>query len=108
MLYTLKNNLCIALGFPRRHSGKETACQCRKHKRCRFDPWDRKILWESTSVFMPGKFQGQKNLVGYSQEGHKSAGPDWVTKTRHNLHSTEVTKLTWTIDNHDKNLLYTR
>ena len=24
-------------------SGKETACQCRRHKRCRFDPWVGKI-----------------------------------------------------------------
>ena len=27
-------------------SGKETACQCRKHKRCRFYPWVGKIPWE--------------------------------------------------------------
>ena len=26
-------------------SGKESACQCRKHKRCRFDLWVRKISW---------------------------------------------------------------
>ena len=30
------------LGFPRWPSGKETTCQCRRHKRCRFDPWVRK------------------------------------------------------------------
>ena len=23
-------------------SGKESACQCRRHKRCRFNPWVRK------------------------------------------------------------------
>ena len=28
-------------GFP----GKEPACQCRRHKRHRFDPWVRKIPW---------------------------------------------------------------
>ena len=27
-------------GLPRRHSGKESTCQCRRH---RFDPWSRKI-----------------------------------------------------------------
>ena len=26
-------------GLPRRHSAKESACQCRKCKRCRFSPW---------------------------------------------------------------------
>ena len=76
MLYTLKNNLYIAFGLPRWHSGKETAYHCRKHKRCRFDPWVGKILWESTPVYTPGKFQGQKNLVGYSQGGRKSVGHD--------------------------------
>ena len=24
---------------------KESACQCRRWKRCRFDPWDEKVLW---------------------------------------------------------------
>ena len=24
---------------------KESACQCRRHKRCRFDPWVKKIPW---------------------------------------------------------------
>ena len=28
------------LEFPRRHSGKETACQCKRHS---FDPWVGKI-----------------------------------------------------------------
>ena len=28
--------------FPRWHSGKESTCQCRRHK---FNPWVRKILW---------------------------------------------------------------
>ena len=26
-------------------SGKESACQCRRHKRCGFDPWVWKIPW---------------------------------------------------------------
>ena len=30
-------------GFLGGPSGKETACQCKKHKRHRFDPWVRKI-----------------------------------------------------------------
>ena len=31
--------------LPRWHSRKESACQCRQHKRCGFDPWVRKIPW---------------------------------------------------------------
>ena len=30
-------------GFPGDTSGKESTCQCRRHKRCGFDPWVRKI-----------------------------------------------------------------
>ena len=26
-------------GLPRWHSGKGSACQCKRHKRCRFDHW---------------------------------------------------------------------
>ena len=28
------------VGLPGGTSGKEPACQCRRHKRCRFDPWE--------------------------------------------------------------------
>ena len=44
------------LGFPGGASDKEPACQCRGPKRCRFDPWVRKILWrrawQPTPVFL--------------------------------------------------------
>ena len=30
---------------PRRLTGKESACQCRGHRRFGFDPWIRKIPW---------------------------------------------------------------
>ena len=33
----------MQLGFPGGSSGKESDCQCRRRKRCRFDPWVRKI-----------------------------------------------------------------
>ena len=39
--------------------GKESACQCRRWKRCGFDPWVGKIpwrrKWQPTPVFLPGK-----------------------------------------------------
>ena len=45
-------------GLPRWHSGKESACQCRRCKRCRFYPWVKKILWsrkwQPTPVLLPG------------------------------------------------------
>ena len=46
-------------------SGKESAYKCR---RCRFDPWVRKIpwrgQWQPTPVFLPGKSHGLRSLVG--------------------------------------------
>ena len=51
-------------------SGKEPPCQCRRHKKCEFDPWVRKIFWrrtwQPTPVLLPGESHGQRSLVGYS------------------------------------------
>ena len=70
---------------PRWHSGKESTCQCRKHKTCRFDPWVRKIpwsrKWQPTPVFLLGTFLGQRSLVGYSLWGLKES-----ETTEANLH----------------------
>ena len=61
--------------FPRWLSSKESACQCRRHRRCRFNPWVRKIpwrrKWQPTPVFLPGKFHRQRTLAGYSPWGLK-------------------------------------
>ena len=57
-------------GLPRRPSGKESATQYRRHRRCRLDPLVRKIPWrrewQLTLVFLPGEFHGQRSLAGYS------------------------------------------
>ena len=59
-----KMNLALMLGepFPGFQGGvrvKESACQCRRCRRHRFDPWVRKIPWQRKwqliSVFLPGK-----------------------------------------------------
>ena len=48
---------------------KKPACQCRRRKRCGFDPWVGKIpwrrAWQPTPVFLPGESHGQKSLVSY-------------------------------------------
>ena len=58
-------------------TGKEPACQCRRHKRLGFDPWVRKIpwrrKWQPTPVFLPGKSHGQRSLEGYIPWGHKES-----------------------------------
>ena len=49
-----------ARGFPGGASGKESACQWRRHKRSRFNPCVSKIPWRRkwlrAPVFLPGKF----------------------------------------------------
>ena len=75
MFHFLKDPNCL-LGFPGGASGKEPTCHCRRCRRPRFDLWVGKIPcrreWQPTPVFLPGKSQGQRSLVGYSPWGCKS------------------------------------
>ena len=67
--------------LPRWLNGKESICKCR---RCRFNPWVRKITWrrklQPTPVFSPGKSPGQKSLEAYSTWCHKRVRHDRVAK----------------------------
>ena len=73
------------LGLRRWHSGKESVCQCRRHKRFGFNPWVGKIpwrrKWQPTPGLLPGESQGQRNPAGYSP---------WACKE---LAMTELTRL---------------
>ena len=74
----------ITLGFPGGASGKEPACQCRRCKSRRFNPWVRKMPWrrtqQPTPTFLPGESHGQRSLVGYSSQGHKELDTTEVTE----------------------------
>ena len=65
------------MGFSHGTSGKEYACLCRRHKRCKFDSWVGKIpcsrKWYPTLTFLPRKFHGQRSLVAYGPWGHKES-----------------------------------
>ena len=54
-------------GFPGGASGKVPTCQCRRHKRRGFNPWDGKIPWrregQPTPVFLSGESHRQRSLV---------------------------------------------
>ena len=56
--------------LPKWHSGKESACQCKRCRRFGFNPWVGKIpwrrQWHPTPVLLPGKSHGQRSLVGCS------------------------------------------
>ena len=43
----------------------------------REDPLEEDV--QSTPVFLPGEFHGQRSLVGYSPWGHKESGTTEVT-----------------------------
>ena len=62
-------------------SRKEPACQCKRHKRHRFDPWVGKIPWrragQPTPIFLPGESHGQSNLAGYSPVASQRVGHNW-------------------------------
>ena len=67
------------MGFP----GEEHVCQCRRHRRHRFNLWVGKIPWRGASkptpVFLPGESHGQRSLAGYSQQGCKELDTTEVT-----------------------------
>ena len=65
---------------------KKSACQCGRLRRFGFSLWVKKIpwrrYWQSTPVFLPGRFRGQKSLTGYSPRGH-GIGHDWTHSPLH-------------------------
>ena len=71
-------------GFPDGASGKEPACQCRRHKRHGFNPWVGKIprrrKGQPTAGFLPGESHGRRSLVGYSPWGCKESDTTEVTE----------------------------
>ena len=70
--------------------------QCRKHKRLGLDPWVGKIPWrrkrQPTPVFLPGEFQGQKSLVGYSPWGSQESDTTQWLRT--------PAAILWALDSH--------
>ena len=73
-IYRILRSCLKWLGFPGSSAGKESACQCRRH---RFNPWAGKIpwrrKWQPTLVSVPEKSHGQRSLVGYSPWGSKES-----------------------------------
>ena len=67
-------------------SGKESACQCRRHE---FSPWVGKIAWrrkrQPTPVFLPGKSHRQRRLAGYNPWGHRRVRHNLVSKQQGGL-----------------------
>ena len=66
-VYILTNS---AVGFLGGTSGKEPACQYKRHKRHRFDPWlgrspgESPGKWQSTPLFLTEESHIQRSLAG--------------------------------------------
>ena len=75
------------LGFPDSASSKEPTCQCRRHKRCRLDPWVGKIPCrrkrQPTSVFLLGN---PMNGGAWESTVHRVA-KSWTRLKRLSLHA---------------------
>ena len=82
-----------SLEIPKWSSGKESTCQCRRHKRRGFDPWVGKIpwmVWQPTPVFLPAESHEQRSLVDYSTQGCKESNMTEALST----HTHIITKAT--------------
>ena len=91
------------MGFPSGTSGKEPACQCRRCKRCGFDPWVGKIpwrrAWQPTPIFLSGESmdrgawqamvhrvaKSQTLLKGLSTNAYQSPSGIQITWARNDL-----------------------
>ena len=71
------------MGFPGGASDKESAYQCTRCKRQRFDPWIGKIpwrrAWQTTPVFLSRESHGQRSLGDYSSWGRKESDTTGAT-----------------------------
>ena len=73
------------------YSGKESACQCRRHRRHGFKaqagkiPWRRK--WQPTPVFLPGKSHRQRSLGRLQSMGLQRIGHNLVTTHTTYIHT---------------------
>ena len=70
-------------GFPGGASGKEPACQCRRHKRRGFDPWVGKIPWRRAWQPTPVFLPGKS----HGQRSLAGYGPEGCKE----LNTTELT-----------------
>ena len=62
--------IIMKIMLPRWGSSKESACQCRRCKRCGFSPWTGKSpwrrKWQPTLVSLPGESHKKRSLAGYN------------------------------------------
>ena len=69
------------MGFPGSTSGKELVCKCRRHKRCGFNPWIRKIPLEegmaTLSSILAWRILWTEESGGLQSTESQRVGRDW-------------------------------
>ena len=72
----------VRLGFPGVLVVKESTCQCRRHKRCGFDPWVGKIprrrAWQPSPVILAWKIPRTEEPGRLQYIGSQRVGHDWT------------------------------
>ena len=79
--------VCLWVFQPSGTVVKESACQCRRHKRRRFNPWVGKIRWSRkwlptpwlpTPVFLLGESHRREEPGRLQSMGSQRVKPDWT------------------------------
>ena len=88
----------VSRDFPGGASSKEPACQCRRRKRHKFNPWVWKIpwrrKWQPIPVFLSGESHKQRVFVGYSPQCCR-VRHDWSNLAQ--MHRRNLQTWHWTI-----------
>ena len=75
----LGDGIWVVTSFPGITSGKESACQCRKHKRHGFNPWVGKIpCMALTPLYLPEESPWLEEPDGLQSIGSQRVRHDWV------------------------------
>ena len=96
-------------GFAGGSVGEESTCNaghCLWCRRQRFSHWIGKVPWRSkwqpSAVFLPGEFNGQRSLMGYSPRGRREADTSYQLNHHHiqkmslsHKKGTHVNQLNW-------------
>ena len=77
---SLNLRFIVKLRLPRWLSGKESACQCRRYKRCGFDLWVRKIPWRRKwqSSILAWKIPWTEEPGRLQSTGSQRVGHNWA------------------------------
>ena len=82
------------MDFPGGTSGKNLACQCRKHRDVGLIPGSGIFPGgqhvNPSPVFLPGESHGQRRLVGYSPWGGRESDMTEGLSTHTHIHQTKI------------------